>query len=376
MRVLIAGDFCPCDRGQKLIDSESFSNNFTGIGKLTEGCDFSIVNFETNISTNKSKPIKKNGPSLTTNEKSLDLIKYLGFNVVTLANNHFYDYGDDAVKNTLKCLDSEGIKHVGGGVNIAEARKILFLSKNDETLAVINACEHEFSIADDEHGGSYGVNPVQLFYDIQDAREKADYVLVVIHGGHELYQLPSVRMQEWYRFFIDAGADAVINHHQHCYSGMEVYKNKPIYYGLGNFYFDDQNQKEKSMWNEGILVILNFSQDEISHEVIPFDQCVDKASISVKYGDENFLAKFQVLNEIIKDDKSLLKNNQEFYSESKRNVLGYFQPFWGKLLMYAYNHNYLPSLLCTKKLLSILNMVECEAHLDKLKIILRDNLKI
>lgn len=52
-----------------------------------------------------------------------------------------------------------------------------------------------------------------------------------MHGGHEHYQLPSLRMQETYRFFIDAGADVVVNHHQHCFSGYEIYNNKYIFMG-------------------------------------------------------------------------------------------------------------------------------------------------
>ena len=83
--------------------------------------------------------------------------------------------------------------------------------------------------------------PIQQFYKIQEAKENADYVLVIVHGGIEHYQLPTSRMIETYRFFIDAGADAVVNHHQHCYSGYERYKSKPIIYGLGNLLFDNPN---------------------------------------------------------------------------------------------------------------------------------------
>lgn len=376
MKVLIAGDFCPHARGQKIVETGLFTNNFNGIKELTENADFSIVNFETNISTPHSSPIDKNGPSLTTTEDSLNLIEYLGFNVVTLANNHFYDYGDDAVENTLKCLDRRNIKHVGGGTNISEASKTLFLTKNGETLAVINACEHEFSIASDKNGGSYGIDPIKIFYDIQEAKKKADYILVIVHGGHEYHQLPSIRMQEWYRFFIDAGADAVINHHQHCYSGMEKYKNKPIFYGLGNFFFDKNNQKEKTIWNEGILVNLNFLKREIIHEVIPYEQCLEKASINLKNEDKEIIENYLELCGIIKDREALTEKNNDFYLKEKRSVLLRFQPFRSRLLKFAYLRNLVPSFLYRKKILSILNMVECEAHHDRLKIILRDTLKI
>lgn len=376
MKTLIAGDFCPRARGQELVDLGVFDDKFIGIPELTVDSDFSIINFETNISTANSKPIIKNGPCLTTNENSLNLIKYLGFNVVTLANNHFFDYGQDAVENTIRCLDSSGIKHVGGGKNISDAKKTLFLEKNGETLAIINACEHEFSIATDEHGGSYGVDPVQIFYDIQNAKKSADYILVVIHGGHEYFQLPSIRMQEWYRFFVDSGADAVINHHQHCFSGMEVYKNKPIYYGLGNFFFDKQGQKEKTIWNEGILVELNLSKDSITHKAIPFEQSIDKATVNLNINKEEFYTKFLELCEIIEDKNTLCNQIQKFYYKGAKNIISSFQPYYSNVLKFAYSHNLLPSLISRNKFLSILNRIDCEAHHEKLKFILHHYLDV
>ena len=374
MKVLIAGDFCPQARGQEIIKLNDFSNNFNGIKELTESADFSIVNFETNIPTHNSKPIEKFGPCLSTTPDALKLVKYWGFNVVTLANNHFFDYGQDAVINTLKYLDNFGIEHVGGGRDIKEAKKTLFLNKGDETIAIINACEHEFSIASKDHGGCYGIDPIQIYYDIRKAKDKASYVLVITHGGHECHQLPSIRMQEWYRFFIDAGADAVINHHQHCYSGREIYKNKPIYYGLGNFFFDKENQKEMTTWNKGILVELNFSRTSIEHKAIPFIQCFDTPSIILTPENTEFIEKFNELNEIINDENTLVKKNQEFYNKCKLGVLGNFQPYGNRILRYAYLHNLIPSYLSKKQLRSILNMIECEAHHDRLRNILHETL--
>ena len=72
------------------------------------------------------------------------------------------------------------------------------------------------------------------------------------------------RMKELYHYFVDAGADVVINHHQHCYSGYEEYKGSPIFYGLGNFLFDNSDFRPQP-WNEGYLVELDFSKDKLSN---------------------------------------------------------------------------------------------------------------
>ena len=129
-------------------------------------------------------------------------------------------------------------------------------------------------IATDTSAGSNPLNIVQQYYAIREAKNNATNVIVIVHGGVEHYWLPSPRMKETYRFFIDAGADAVINHHQHCYSGYEVFKKKPIFYGLGNFCFD--GNKGNKRWTTGYLVNLNLSENTVDFELIPYRQCYEE----------------------------------------------------------------------------------------------------
>ena len=75
------------------------------------------------------------------------------------------------------------------------------------------------------------MNPISIYYDLLEARKNADIIICITHGGHEGYNLPSPRMQSLYRFSIDCGADVVVNHHQHCYSGYEQYHNGYIFFG-------------------------------------------------------------------------------------------------------------------------------------------------
>lgn len=375
MKLVIAGDLAPRARAQEMLDNNNYFGCFKDVKNILAGFDYAIVNFETNIPTPYSQPIEKNGPNLKTTPEVIDLIKYLGFNVVTLANNHFYDYGDDAVNNTISLLDRADIRHVGGGRNITEARKILFLKKDNETIALINACEHEFSIANDTHGGSYGIDPIKIYQDIKLAKEQADYIIVIIHGGHEHFQLPSLRMQEWYRFFIEVGADVVVNHHQHCFSGMEEYKGKPIYYGLGNFLFDLTTQNKRTSWNEGILLELEFSNKKIYHKPIPYIQFEKNPSIDIIQDTSDFIQRFEKLNSIISNRDELSKNIDNFYKKNRKGIYGIFQPYFGRILKSAYYRGFLPSLLSKKKQLAILNLTECESHLDRLRYNFRNRIK-
>ena len=100
---------------------------------------------------------------------------------------------------------------------------------------------------------------MSVFNQIQEAKSKADFIVVVAHGGHEHYNLPSPRMKKWYRFFVDAGASAVVTHHTHIISGYEVYKDAPIFYSLGNFLFDWEGERNKP-WNKSMIIRLHFEK--------------------------------------------------------------------------------------------------------------------
>ena len=216
MKILIAGDFCPQDRVATLIDRKEYTPIFSEVIHLTKKADYSIVNFECAVVEGNAQAINKCGPNLRCTSYAVEAIKYAGFDAVTLANNHIYDYGEKGLKDTLETLESYQVDYVGAGENIEEVAKVLYKDIGEERLAIINCCEHEFSIATKSSGGANPLNVIQQYYAIQKAKQLADYVLVIVHGGHEYFQLPSLRMVENYRFFIDAGADGVINHHQHC----------------------------------------------------------------------------------------------------------------------------------------------------------------
>ena len=210
--ILISGDFAPRYRLADSVDSGNFQDIFPdGVREIVKSADFSFVNFESPITETGFRPIPKCGPNLHCSQKAADAIKYAGFTGVTLANNHIMDYGAEGLHKTLGCCKASGLDVVGVGNNLCDATSILYLESDGKKLAVINCCEHEFSIATDTEPGANPLNPIRQFHQICEAKANADYVVVIVHGGHEHFQLPSPRMQETYRFFIEAGADAVVN---------------------------------------------------------------------------------------------------------------------------------------------------------------------
>ena len=175
-----------------------------------------------------------------------------------------------------------------------------------------NVCENEFSIATKKRGGSNPLDPIKQFYDIKEACKKADKIFVIVHGGHEHCQEPSFRMKQTFRFFIDAGADVIINTHQHCFLGYEIYNDKPIFYGLGNFCFDKFNINMPQSWNYGYMVLLTINED-ISFELIPYEQCKENPQVHIIGNKTKFDEEIAYLNDILADDSKLEEYLHCFY---------------------------------------------------------------
>lgn len=372
MKILIAGDFVPRCRVAELFAERKYAEVLGEIKPIVEQSDFSIVNLEAPVIYDEPTPITKTGPNLSCSENAVEALKWTGFDCVTLANNHFYDQGEQGVDGTLKACEKFGMSHVGAGRNLQEAEAILYKEIEGKTLAIVNCCEHEWSIASDEHGGSNPLNPIKQFYAIQEAKKEADYVIVIVHGGIEMYQYPTPRMQETYRFFIDAGTDAVVNHHQHCFSGYEVYNGKPIFYGLGNFCFDKNDGKD-SIWNEGYMVELEF-MDDVCFKLFPYKQCSEQPKVSVLEPDA-FQTEIDSINQIILVKDGLLKNWENFVAQGNPSYLGVLEPLHGHLFGALRARHLLPSFVSKKRLYHIKGVIQCESHRERVMNALNNKLR-
>lgn len=375
MKILIAGDFCPQNRVAEILEKGDYVSVLGEVKDIISDADYAIVNFECPVTRGGERPIEKCGPNLQCSEKGIEAVKWVGFDCVTLANNHFLDYGKEGVIHTFEACKKYSVDTVGGGMNLQEASKILYKEIKDKTLAIVNCCEHEFSIATEESAGSNPLNPIQQYYDIQKARKEATYVVVIVHGGHEHYQLPSLRMQDTYRFFIDAGADAVINHHQHCYSGYEIYKGKPIFYGIGNFCFDFPTFARKNPnWAYGYMVDLDIDGDDVKFNLHPYKQSTEVPEVKM-IANNPFAGHIDELNSIISNRKILRQAQVEYYESEGPQALSVFQPFRSRLAFAARRFKLMPSLMSNKWRLALYNYIVCEAHFDKVKFFLQNTQK-
>ena len=372
INILIAGDYCPMGRIADKLDKRDYTF-FDDIKSLTREADYSILNFECPVVVGDVKSINKCGPALKTKPSAVDSIKYAGFDCVTLANNHFRDFGDSGCRSTIEELDKQHIDRVGGGMNINEAQQILYKDVCGQKIAIVNFCENEFSIATTNRAGAAPIDAIDNYNQITEARRNADYVLVIIHGGHEHYQLPSPRMKKLYRHYVDLGADAVVNHHQHCYSGYEYYNGKPIVYGLGNFCFDKGTQN--NIWNYGYMVNIDCNSNGSTIELLPYKQCDGNEKIVLLSKEERLIFDDKIieLNNIIVDDNQLTASFEHWCSTREEMINCLFNSYHNRYLNAAANRNIIKRPASKQEMLNVYNYIICEAHRDIVLNVLNKN---
>ncbi len=367
-KILITGDFY-LQKDSKIL-SYNEDDVFNDFLPVIKNCDIAAVNFEAPVEPKdkKFKLIKKTGPNLGASNESIQFLKKSGFNLLTLASNHIMDLGSEGLHTTLSECMSNNLRFVGAGPTNKHARQPAFFNIKLYKISIINIAENEFSTTNNEMPGANPLDLINNFYDIKKAKEISDFVIVAVHGGHENYLLPSPRMKSTYRFFIDAGADAVVCHHSHCISGYEIYNKGLIFYGLGNLIFEWYGPKDKT-WFLGYSVQFSLEGKNIQFKLIPYFQHSDSLALRLLSIQENekFERKMAELNKVIENDFKLSKHFDEFCRKKYKSYGNYIEPHSFRYLQALQNGGWLPTLWSKRKKYYLLNLIRCEAHRDVLQ---------
>ena len=211
---------------------------------IMRSSDVMIANSEFTVSDRGNKLPNKMYTFRATPSR-LAIYEEMGIDLVTLANNHVYDYGSIAFNDMLDAFLEYNIPHIGAGYNIEEAMMPYYFIVNGYKFAFVNANRSEKNIM--TPGATENSEGVFRCYDstdminlIKNLRPNSDYVIAIIHYGREnSHELEDVQISSS-KAYIDAGADVVVGHHAHVLQGIEFYNHKPIIYNLGNFLFNDE----------------------------------------------------------------------------------------------------------------------------------------
>jgi poly-gamma-glutamate capsule biosynthesis protein CapA/YwtB (metallophosphatase superfamily) len=186
--------------------------------------------------------------SFRANPKVISGLVYAGFDVVSIANNHIFDYTKTAFTDTIVNLKNADIQPIGGGDNFLDAHKPWIKEIKGKTfayLAYTDLYPSSLSAGIDSVGISY-LDETQMVADIYAAKTLADYVIVSIHTGDEYQTKHNAKQDRIFKEAVDSGASFVIGNHPHVVQEVEHYKNGWIAYSLGNYIFD-QNFSQETM---------------------------------------------------------------------------------------------------------------------------------
>lgn len=178
---------------------------------------------------------------------SVSYLNELGVDLVSLANNHAYDYGEAALLDTMETLTGAGIVYVGAGRDLAEARRPVCYIINNLKIAVVSATQIERLDNPDTRGATDttpGVfrcwNGDNLIETVREAAADNDFVIAYIHWGTENQEATDWAQEEQAAALAEAGADLIIGSHPHCLQRIDVVGGVPVVYSLGNFWFNSK----------------------------------------------------------------------------------------------------------------------------------------
>lgn len=239
----------------------------------TNSCDLFMINNEYTYS-NAGTPMNGKAYTFRAKPERVSILGELGVDIVLLANNHIYDYGKEAMLDTFNVLDSAQIDYVGAGRNIEEACKIVYYDIEGMKIAYVAASRAEKNkmtpqATESEPGILRAYDSARFLELVQEADANSDFVVANIHWGTEYsYDLEKVQ-KELGHALVEAGADAVIGTHPHVLQGIEIYEGTPIFYSLGNFWFN-----EKDLYSGYIKLSIKTSDSSLKE--MQFIPCVQQ----------------------------------------------------------------------------------------------------
>ena len=221
---------------------------FIGPQLLSEmqAADLLLLNNEFCFS-DRGSPLPGKMYTFRANPANAQMWHQIGVDLVGLANNHVYDFGEDAFNDTLDTLTAAGIPYVGAGRNISEAQKAQYFIAGGMKIAYVATSRAEKYICTPEAGpDSPGIlrtyEPELTLEAIREAKANSDYVVVYVHWGTEGSQVLEEAQVELATLYAEAGADLIVGAHTHILQGAGWREEVPVLYSMGNFWFNMETE--------------------------------------------------------------------------------------------------------------------------------------
>lgn len=247
--LVFAGDVLLDDNYSPMISLKQraggVKDTFSGdlLKEMTEA-DIFMLNNEFTF-TNRGEPMPDKSYTFRSDTQNVKYLFDMGADLVSLANNHTFDFGEISLLDTLDTLEEAGMPQVGAGRNIKEASAPVYFDTGDMRIGFLAATQIERiaspptrGATENEPGVFRCLNPDALYEAVKEARKNCDYLVVFIHWGTEKTDQPDWAQLEQGPGLAAAGADLIIGAHPHVLQGLESVDGVPVVYSLGNFWFN------------------------------------------------------------------------------------------------------------------------------------------
>ncbi len=262
LSVLATGDTMLGGRSRSIIEERGIEYPFKALRPLLQRAAIVFGNQEGPIAISARR--QPRNFSYRVDPRMALALKRAGFHVMTLANNHLMDCGRRGVVESLAVLKQNGVLPLGAGLDEREAHEPVILDAHGVRVGMLGYYWNRRTAARGSLPGSAMDPPEALLADIRALRERVDRVVVTVHWGVPYVREPTEADRAKARFAIDCGADAVIGHHTHVIQPFEIHRDRPIFFGIGNFAFGSGNSK-----GEGLAVGLRFEANRTRVEIYP-----------------------------------------------------------------------------------------------------------
>jgi len=227
--------------------------------------DITLVNLENTFAKNKKAVTQAFNLNAKPNRvKSLEIA---GIDIVNIANNHIFDFGPQGLNDSINTLNDAKIAHIGAGMNLQTAKKPVIFKENGIVVGIIGYTDNqpEWGATKNKPGINYLAigNIEKVRHDIKAIRNAVDILIVSIHWGPNLQEKPRKDTINFAHQMIDSGVDIIHGHSSHNFQGIELYKNKPIFYDTGDL-VDDYEVDANLRNDHSFFYIITTNKKEIT----------------------------------------------------------------------------------------------------------------
>ena len=197
--------------------------------------------------SDRGAPLQNKKYTFRSKPSNVSILNDMGADIVSLANNHAYDWGPDALVDSFSILKDAKVPFVGAGMNISEAMHPVYFKINGKTISYVSATQIERTgspdtreATEDSPGVLRTLDSTKACAAISDAAANSDFVIMYVHWGSENTDLVDSSQRDLAKKYVDSGADLIIGDHSHCLQGIDYIGNVPVFYSLGNYWFNSK----------------------------------------------------------------------------------------------------------------------------------------